>query len=155
MNKVNLVEISWGSEAPPDKDSRYNHVFGTHPLGKFCIEWKSWKESDSYTCYFNDEYWNDAYSLDEAKDFCQKHINKKINSCIVGVKMTQETERLKNQLLAAEAEIARLQSALDEIKSHIKSHLDEDYDEDDFDRGWLSAFKRINHNVNRITGTDK
>ena len=84
MNKVNLVEISWGSEAPPDKDSRYNHVFGTHPLGKFCIEWKSWKESDSYTCYFNDEYWNDAYSLDEAKDFCQKHINKKINSCIAG-----------------------------------------------------------------------
>ena len=113
MNKVKLVEISWGSEAPPDKDSRYNHVFGTHPLGKFCIEWKSWKESDSYTCYFNDEYWNDAYSLDEAKDFCQKHINKKINSCIVGVKMTQETERLKTQLLAAEAEIARLQSRVD------------------------------------------
>ena len=84
MSKVKLVEISWGSEAPPDKDSRYNHVFGTHPLGKFCIEWKSWKESDSYTCYFNDEYWNDAYSLDEAKDFCQKHINKKINSCIIG-----------------------------------------------------------------------
>ena len=113
MNKVNLVEISWGSEAPPDKDSRYNHVLGTHPLGKFCIEWKSWKESDSYTCYFNDEYWNDAYSLDEAKDFCQKHINKKINSCIVGVKMTQETEHLKTQLLAAEAEIARLQSRVD------------------------------------------
>jgi len=64
-------------------------------------------------------------------------------------------ERKNKQLLAAEAEIARLQSALDEIKSHIKSHLDEDYDEDDFDRGWLSAFKRINHNVNRITGTDK
>ena len=84
MNKVKLVEISWGSEAPPDKDSRYNHVFGTHPLGKFRIEWKSWKESGTYTCYFDDEYWNDAYSLDEAKDFCQKHINKKINSCITG-----------------------------------------------------------------------
>lgn len=102
MNKVKLVEISWGSEAPPDKDSRYNHVFGTHPLGKFCIEWKSWKELDSYTCYFNDEYWNDAYSLDEAKDLCQKHINIKVNSCIVGVEMTQETERIKTELLAVE-----------------------------------------------------
>ena len=39
--------------------------------------------------------------------------------------MTQETERLKTQLLAAEAEIARLQSALDEVRKFCDGEIDD------------------------------
>ena len=66
----------------------------------------------------------------------------------------QETERLKNQLLAAEAEIARLQSALDELKEWCRFQLCEN-DGTQWDAGWCASHRRILNEINRITGADK
>lgn len=81
---MNLIKIDWSDVREPNDECRYNHVSGYHPLGTFSIEWKGWKGSDNYTCYFNDDYLNDEYSLDEAKDLCQIHIDELIVKCIVG-----------------------------------------------------------------------
>lgn len=68
--------------------------------------------------------------------------------------MTQETERLKTQLLAAEAEIARLQSGLDELKKTCNDVLDLGIS-DEFERGWDRAHHRVLRRIKGITGTDK
>lgn len=63
--------------------------------------------------------------------------------------MTQEA-----QLIAAEAEIARLQSALDELKEWCRFQLCEN-DGTQWDAGWCASHRRILNEINRITGTDK
>ena len=68
--------------------------------------------------------------------------------------MAQETERLKTQLLAAEVEIARLQSALDELKEWCRFQLCEN-DGTQWDAGWCASHRRILNEINRITGADK
>jgi len=57
--------------------------------------------------------------------------------------MTQET-----QLLAAEAEIARLQSALDEIRLYV---IDSEWNDEDN----TIYIPSLLHEINRIIGTDK
>lgn len=68
--------------------------------------------------------------------------------------MTQETERLKTQLLAAEAEIARLQSGIDELKKTCNEVLDLGVS-DEFERGWGCAHRRVLRRIEGIIGTDK
>jgi hypothetical protein len=73
------------------------------------------------------------------------------------VEMTQETERLKTELLAAEVEIARLQIALDELKEWAQDEKQKSLDGD------LSKYNNAKYvmaalfveNINRIIGTDK
>ena len=67
---------------------------------------------------------------------------------------SQETERLKTELLAAEAEITRLQSALDELKEWCRFQLCEN-DGTQWDAGWCASHRRILNEINRITGADK
>ena len=69
----------------------------------------------------------------------------------------QETERLKTQLLAAEAEIARLQSALDELKTTCERHNDPMWRgfANDYDKGFSDCAASLLDGINRITGTDK
>ena len=62
--------------------------------------------------------------------------------------MTQETERLKTQLLAAEAEIVRLQSALDKIRLYV---IDSEWNDEDN----TIYIPSLLHEINRIIGTDK
>ena len=68
--------------------------------------------------------------------------------------MTQETERLKTQLLAAEAEIARLQSGIDELKKTCIKVLGLGIS-DEFERGWDRAHHCVLRRIERITGADK
>ena len=63
-------------------------------------------------------------------------------------------ERKNKQLLSAEAEIARLQSALDELKEWCRFQLCEN-DGTQWDAGWCASHRRILNEINRITGTDK
>ena len=63
-------------------------------------------------------------------------------------------ERQNKQLLAAEAEIARLQSALDELKEWCRFQLCEN-DGTQWDAGWCASHRRILNEINRITGADK
>lgn len=68
--------------------------------------------------------------------------------------MSRETEHLKNQLLAAQVEIARLQSALDELKKTCIEVLGLGIS-DEFERGWGRAHHRVLRRIEGITGTDK
>ena len=70
------------------------------------------------------------------------------------VEMTQETECLKTELLAAEAEIARLQSALDELKKTCIKVLGLGIS-NEFERGWDRAHHRVLRTIEEITGADK
>ena len=71
--------------------------------------------------------------------------------------MTQETERLKTQLLAAEAEIARLQNALGELKTTCERHNDPMWRgfANDYDKAFSDCAASLLYGINRITGTDK
>ena len=70
---------------------------------------------------------------------------------------SQETERLKTELLAAEVEIARLQSALDELKTTCERHNDPMWRgfANDYDKGFSDCAASLLDGINRITGTDK
>ena len=68
--------------------------------------------------------------------------------------MTQETECLKTELLAAEAEIARLQSGLDELKKTCIGALGLGIS-DEFERGWGRAHHHVLRRIEGITGADK
>ena len=68
--------------------------------------------------------------------------------------MTQETERLKTQLLAAEAEVARLQSGIDELKKTCIKVLGLGIS-NEFERGWGCAHRRVLQRIEGITGADK
>lgn len=63
-------------------------------------------------------------------------------------------ERKNKQLLAAEAEIARLQSGLDELKKTCNDVLDLGVS-DEFERGWDRAHHRVLRRIEGIIGTDK
>lgn len=66
----------------------------------------------------------------------------------------QETERLKTQLLAAEAEVARLQSGIDELKKTCIKVLGLGIS-DEFERGWDRAHHGVLRTLEEITGADK
>ena len=66
----------------------------------------------------------------------------------------QEIERLKTQLLAAEAEVARLQSGIDELKKTCIKVLGIGIS-NEFERGWDRAHHRVLRTIEEITGADK
>ena len=66
----------------------------------------------------------------------------------------QETEHLKTELLAAEAEVARLQSGLDELKKTCIEVLELGVS-DEFERGWDRAHHRVLRRIEGIIGTSK
>lgn len=60
--------MEWLGPFKPSNYSPYDHVICDTPIGSITIEWKSWKENDSYTIYIKGEYIGDEYSLEEAKN---------------------------------------------------------------------------------------
>jgi hypothetical protein len=69
----------WTQPEEPNSDSHYDHVMCDTPLGKAIIEWKSWKESDSYSLTVGDEYVCQSDSLDEAKEALILHFQSKVS----------------------------------------------------------------------------
>jgi hypothetical protein len=61
--------MNWTEPKPPTKDvSYYNHTTLETPLGKFIIEWKSWKKYDSYSIsIIGDKYIGEGNDLEDAK----------------------------------------------------------------------------------------
>jgi len=59
--------------------SYYDHTKLDTPLGLFLIEWKSWKEYESYSISLNNEYINTTYSLEDAKEICITYLNNKLD----------------------------------------------------------------------------
>jgi len=81
---IKLKKFEWTEPAKPDggKNSFYDHVKCNTSLGDFQIEWKSWKEYDTYCLYFNQDYVDSLYTLDEAKQSAYDYIKKKIQGML-------------------------------------------------------------------------
>lgn len=78
MNEVKF-KLCWTDPSPPNGQDRwYDHVIATSPLGEFVIEWKSWKEYDSYTISLNGDYINTSVDLSGAKGLAQEYVRNKL-----------------------------------------------------------------------------
>lgn len=65
--------MNWTEPKPPTEGvNPYNHTTCETPLGQALIEWKGWKESDSYSLYIGIEYIGEGWGLDDAKQLAMK-----------------------------------------------------------------------------------
>jgi len=69
----------WSEPCKPSENiSYYDHVISITPIGTFFIEWKSWKEYDSYSITLksltNEEYIGNEYTLESAKKKCYDYL---------------------------------------------------------------------------------
>ena len=75
--------LKWSEEYPPQKDGiPYDHVTSKTPFGDISIEWKSWKQYDSFVVNFP---WGDVSNgddLNEAKELAQMGWNERVMTCI-------------------------------------------------------------------------
>jgi hypothetical protein len=71
--------MNWTNPKPPTEGiSHYDHTICETPFGKLKIEWKSWKESDSYDVMLNDSDWVGAeYDLESAKELARNYLVQK------------------------------------------------------------------------------
>ena len=67
-----------------------------------------------------------------------------------GITKMTETERLRIQLQAAEAEILRLQSGYDQLRQGCEEHSKYN-DGSQWDAGWCAAHKRTLREINVVT----
>jgi len=77
---VNETKIHWTAECKPNMGvSHYDHTISETPLGKFIIEWKSWKENPSYDIQLNGEWIGCEYDLNDAKEKAKEYLANKYN----------------------------------------------------------------------------
>lgn len=80
---VNLKPLVWTDPAPPNaKGIRYDHVTAESPLGQYSIEWKSWKERDTYDMYLTGWHIESCLGLDEAKQAANDHMASMVLACL-------------------------------------------------------------------------
>lgn len=57
--------------------SHYDHVILETPIGRAIIEWKGWKESDSYSLTIGNDYVGEGFDLEEAKELAKTYLKVK------------------------------------------------------------------------------
>lgn len=84
---MKIKPIEWGEVSKPDGVTCfYDHLKGKMPLGEYSIEWKSWKDYDPYTIYFNGEFIGAEYDLESAKSYAECHYGNLLSSCLESIK---------------------------------------------------------------------
>lgn len=69
--------ITWSEHQKPNKDTRYDHVIGETPFGRFVIAWRGWKEHDTFDVVNipwekeTPELQIPFYNLTDAKQACE------------------------------------------------------------------------------------
>lgn len=67
--------MNWTEPNPPTEgESYYDHTKLETPLGKFIIEWKSWKESPSYDIMLGADWIGCEYELEDAKQNAEYYL---------------------------------------------------------------------------------
>ena len=70
--KVAVKPLEWIDPTPPNEECAYDHVFADSALGRYSIEWKSWKEYDDRTIFLSGAcVGNGGFDLDVAKAAAQ------------------------------------------------------------------------------------
>lgn len=76
----NKEEMNWTEPKDPTEGvSHYSHVISETPLGQCLIEWKGWKQSDSYSVTIGNEYIGEGYDLEDGKRLAKDWLTKKHN----------------------------------------------------------------------------
>lgn len=126
---MKINPIKWSEASPPNEDCRYDHVTGTCPLGTYSIEWKSWKEYDSYCIYFNGDYLAVANDLSYAKMYVDQHYEKTILSCIHSIPSNAlSSEDIHDETIIAVVNLARYTYGYksDEWDRSLRTYTDPD-----------------------------
>lgn len=82
MAKIKTLE--WKGPFPPDDYCPYDHSYADSPLGRFYIEWKSWKDYDNYDLYLEDQHISNPlnyYDLKKTQQEGQAHFEDLVRSC--------------------------------------------------------------------------
>lgn len=69
-----VAALQWSEVTEPNEQIRYTHVLAASPLGRFSIEWKSWKPHDSCCAYLDGDYLDTSMGLDDAKAIALKKV---------------------------------------------------------------------------------
>lgn len=77
--------IEWSEELEANgRDSNYNHVKGTCPIGTFIITWKGWKDYPSYDVESSvADIHISGNSLEEVKKLCEEYYASKVLDCLL------------------------------------------------------------------------
>lgn len=79
------LNLKWSKAFPPnggkateedEKPSFYDHRYVKTPLGMISVEWKSWKENDSYCIDIDGEFIDIAYELDDVNRIIDDYLIK-------------------------------------------------------------------------------
>lgn len=76
---LEIKPLEWTEARKANADCQYDHILGTCALGKFSIEWKSWKDYDSKCVYLNGEYLTSVCTIDEAKEIAFEYVQNMVN----------------------------------------------------------------------------
>ena len=72
-----IKKIEWLGPYSANRDIPYDHVRCLTPFGEGLIEWKGWKDSDSYSLSIGGEYIGEGNNLEEAKDLAYRWMRDK------------------------------------------------------------------------------
>lgn len=73
------MTLTWTDPESPNQSSFYDHVVAETPLGRIRIEWKSWKDHDTFCAQMP---WGELVhgdDLDEAKSAVQTAWDRKVS----------------------------------------------------------------------------
>lgn len=80
---VKVKQLEWTENNEPNENCSYDHTFSETAIGKYQIEWKSWKEFDAYVLYLSDDFVLSEYDLPSAKAAAQADYERRVRECIV------------------------------------------------------------------------
>ncbi len=85
---VDMIPMAWTDPASPSADyCRYDHVYADTPIGRYQIEWKSWKKYDSFDVECGQFDWHGSdTTLDGAKAIAAAHFKATVSACFAMTK---------------------------------------------------------------------
>lgn len=98
------ASLTWTDHRPPDATIPYDHVIADTPLGSIWIEWKSWKESPSYTSDMPWTHFIVESSLSDAKVKVQELWDRKISELVGADIASQRVEAPQLDIAAIQGE---------------------------------------------------
>ncbi len=81
--EVKVKALEWSEHKGPDGNCCYDHVTASSTIGGYSIEWKGWKDNDSYAVSRDEASVTFEYTLDTAKAAAQADYEARIRSALV------------------------------------------------------------------------
>lgn len=107
--------MKWTTPSKPIEGiSNYDHVILETPIGKAIIEWKSWKERESYDIWIDDKYLGYDDSLDKAKEIVHNYLKNKYEQLNYFIK--HSTKEIQKEDLFK----SKMNLRIGDIKKHIE-----------------------------------